>query len=117
MATMWPQPTRDQVGHPFEWYALHFALSCIGPLIDPGTRTQEDDTNNNEAPRTSAQPMAPTRPHNPFDKDDVPEHLRDDQRINGATQPSRDEEAATRPARSHTAPAQRLRRAHSLRAR
>src|SRR6266404_5232371 len=85
-ATTRPQPTRDQVGHPFKWYALLFALSCIGPLIDPGTRTQEDDTNNKEAPRTSAQPMAPTRPHNPFNEGDVPEHCA---MIHGATQPPR----------------------------
>src|SRR6266404_4893681 len=68
-ATMQPQPVRDQVWHPFEWYVLLFALSCIGLPIDPRTRTQEDDTNNNNAPRTSARPTAPTRPHSPFDKD------------------------------------------------
>ncbi len=98
-ATTRPQPTRDQVGHPFEWYALHFALSCIGPLIDPGTRTQKDDTNNNEAPRTSARPMAPTWPHSPSTKTTRPSTCAT---INGSTGP-------------HSPPATR-RRLHGLRA-
>ncbi len=39
------------VGHTFEWFALLSALSHIGPPIDPGTWTQEDDLSNNDVPK------------------------------------------------------------------
>ena len=67
------------------WGAGFFICPRVWPPIDPGMRTQEDDMNHNDAPRTSARPTAPTRPQSPFDEDDAREHLRDDQRINGAT--------------------------------